>query len=261
MIKHIKIINNRKSLLCTLWGPKEIKLSENVNIIFSPNGTGKSVMLKGLAYFTSCQKGGWSTGLDPLEAKLEVFSPMEIDYVKLKNKKSKIGAMNIDWDGTPTYYSKAMLDDSSQNMQNALFGMNQEMSLEDAIVMHKQNLSQGQTTITHLNNIFQSTLPDITLEKHTESNNIWQKAGRILSDYVKTLPRDGKPTILLDEPDRSFDFINQRFFWENVNKLAEKFQLIITTHSMFVLTDIAKDFNIIEITPGYYKKAKEIIKV
>jgi hypothetical protein len=58
----------------------------------------------------------------------------------------------------------------------------------------------------------------------------------LLADYVAKLSGDGKPTILIDELDAHFDFDNLYIFWsDSINKLVEKYQVIIVTHNPFFI--------------------------
>ena len=49
----------------------------------------------------------------------------------------------------------------------------------------------------------------------------------IVADYIMTLPRDGKPTLLIDEIDGVLDFDNLYKFWKvSINELVKKFQIM-----------------------------------
>lgn len=77
-------------------------------------------------------------------------------------------------------------------------------------------------------------------------------------DYIKSLPRNGKITLLLDEPEKALSIPKQIELFDVMMKLSDHFQIILATHSPFILE--YKKANLIDITPGYVKNVKQIIK-
>jgi len=72
------------------------------------------------------------------------------------------------------------------------------------------------------------------------------------------LPRDGKITLLLDEPEKSLSIPKQIELFDVLFKLSDHFQIIMATHSPFILH--YKKINLIDFTPGYAKECRTIIK-
>ena len=260
MIKSVNIPYGKDSITYKLWGKKEIEFTDGINILFAPNGTGKSVMLKNIAHYTSCDDGGWTQGLTPFKAKMGNEIPTDYLEVKNNHNHNSLGRIDIDWDGVAVYYSLAAQKDGSSNLFDVLNGMNNEFDIEDIITAKYHAISEGQRSIMFLNKILESKFPDISKPSNQDGNDTWRKYGTILSNYVKTLPRNGKPTLLLDEPDKSMDFINQRVFWEYIHRLAERFQVIIASHSYFITTDLVKEHNIIQIKKDYLSESRKALQ-
>jgi predicted ATPase len=77
-------------------------------------------------------------------------------------------------------------------------------------------------------------------------------------NYLMSLPRNGKITLLFDEPEKSLSIPKQIELFRVLTQLADHFQIIIATHSAFILD--FKKVNLIDFTPGYSKLVKDAIK-
>ena len=266
MIKSIGIPKKKDSLIYDLWETSKIELTDGINVIFAPNGSGKSVMLKNIAYYAACQEGGWSKGFTPLSIGGNLLDDLKAyyknnDYKKLLNKKSTLGEIDLEWDGVACYFSLAAQKDTRTNMYEVMNQLSDEISFKDAVRLQMSHLSEGQRSISFITQMLEKKVPDLTIPINEQANDSWVAAGKILSDYVTGLSRDGKPTLILDEPDKSMDFPNQRYFWSEIKNLVNNYQLIIASHSYFVTTDLVKDYNIIEIKKDYLQEAKLALKV
>jgi hypothetical protein len=70
------------------------------------------------------------------------------------------------------------------------------------------------------------------------------------------LPRNDRPTLLLDEVDNHVGFAGQAILWQNIiPRLSKKYQLILSTHSIFPLLlrrdNPSRHDKIVELTSGY----------
>jgi predicted ATPase len=70
------------------------------------------------------------------------------------------------------------------------------------------------------------------------------------------LKRHDRPALLLDEVDNHVGFAGQAILWQNlIPKLSKKYQLILSTHSIFPLLlrrdNPSRQDKLIELTPGY----------
>jgi predicted ATPase len=77
-------------------------------------------------------------------------------------------------------------------------------------------------------------------------------------DYFRSLPRNQKVTLLLDEPERALSVPKQMEMFKLLERMSEEYQIIIATHSPFVLFNINANF--INLEEGYDKKCINIFK-
>jgi predicted ATPase len=86
-------------------------------------------------------------------------------------------------------------------------------------------------------------------------------------EYIKILrtnakkfnmPDTGKMTLLFDEPEKALALPKQLELFDTLNKLSEHFQVIIATHSPFIL--YFKDANIIDLENGYADECRDLIE-
>jgi len=161
-------------------GKKEILFNGWTNVLFGPNGSGKTTILRTLAMMSGCGRGGWSDGCNP----------EELSYsVTLKN------------DGKPVFYQ-----DCYQNSEDSFIDTSY-------LETHAHLRSSGEKRIGLVNE----------LVDYIENRFLTYK-----------LQRDDRPTLLLDEVDNHIGFAGQAILWGEIfPKLSKKFQLIISTHSIF----------------------------
>jgi len=67
-----------------------------------------------------------------------------------------------------------------------------------------------------------------------------------------------KITLLLDEPEKALSIPKQIELFDVLIKLSEHFQIIMATHSPFILE--YKKANLIDFTPGYAAECRKLIK-
>ena len=75
--------------------------------------------------------------------------------------------------------------------------------------------------------------------------------------YIQSLPRNGKITLLFDEPEKALALPKQFELFKTLKTLSEHFQVIIATHSPFVL--FFEGANIIDMNPGYANLCRKLI--
>ncbi|TVQ96026.1 MAG: ATP-binding cassette domain-containing protein [Spirochaetaceae bacterium] len=167
-----------------LWaiGRKRITFGDRVNVLFGPNGSGKTTIIKTLATITGCGEGGWSDGGAPGEL------PFKAAW---------------QWDGRPVFYQ-----DCYTHSEQSFIGV-------DYLEQNAHLRSSGEKRIGLINE----------LVNHIEDRFLTYK-----------LPRTERPTLLLDEVDNHVGLAAQSLFWSDIiAPLSKKYQLIISTHSIFPL--------------------------
>lgn len=236
-----------------------------LNILFGPNGCGKSTTLKIAAAYCGCTSG-WS-GFHPPHAlfgfsfgKKKGIQTLPESFHRLSPGGCKA---TLEWDGTPTLFSDPGVTDATMwheffyDKKDSPDGMT---GIDDQASVIWGKPSAGQLRLSKLQNYYKalSNPPIISKLPNVHYNSTWMGAYQKMVDYVNSLSKVGPVTLLLDEPERSLSIENQMLFWKRfIPKVSKDFQVVIATHSVFSLTHEA---NWIEFEPGYLNKSREAIK-
>lgn len=266
MISSATLTGGYASELPCLKG-KTFEFSKGLNVLFSPNGTGKSTLLSIMGAYCGInhKSGGWSKAPQPLDlggSRDKVKFPDS--FMHLSPHKC---TANIAWDGTPTFINNSATDNLAKHM--GYFIDEPSMSPDGLITnMHEQMnamhsiASQGQSRMNKLNQMFgmiDKHVPDITVNPFGKANDVWSNTGMAFVEYVKSLNPTGRITVLLDEPDKSLSLEMQFFIWHMAfPKISVDRQLIIATHCPLALS--VASANIIDLQEGYIDTAKTILK-
>lgn len=236
-------------------GKKSFKFTKGLNVLFGPNGCGKTTLLN-IAGAYSGTEAGWSRFSEPSYSKKapypEAFSEKAPGKVKAK----------VEWDGTASFLMSpktgdpagGQIDDSQDGLMD--FGM--------VVGEMMAKVSSGQSRIIRINKLQEvlKKIPDLTRKpsNYEHVNETWQEAMDKFGKYVKTLPREGPPTVLLDEVDVSLSIPLQKMFWlQAMPNLAKKFQVVIATHCPFALAH-RKMEGFVELEPGYVAASMQAVE-
>lgn len=218
MIKSVKIVGGVLKDLGKF--PEKIVFSEGVNIIFSPNGSGKSIFLKSLSHRFP------TTYPTPLN-----YPGMgQYDWNDYISK--DINQLEVDYDGGIVhYFDNFSIQDSHGNFQKAQYG---EGDFSEAIQTILQKPSSGQKIIKFVDSL--ADLPTRVQFPKRHGNDAWERAQQNFIEFYKQFPSDSRPTILLDELDASLDPDHGLMFLDSVlATLSQEFQVICVTHNPLVL--------------------------
>lgn len=257
MIKSLQFLNG----FPTQWkhvGNRVFNFTDGLNVVFGENGVGKSVIGRTIAAYCGIDKGGWTRISEP--AKLASKLQSQFPWIYRQYTPNHLDA-KVEWDGTPTFYYDSELMGKNdmtwffQNASQSSDGITTESEQMDIIASKP---SSGQYRIHKINKIMQliknppnlTTIPpDIITDKEYAQLEI---------NYIKGLSRNGKMTLLLDEPERGLVLPRQLELLNVFQTLANHFQVIVISHSPFVLFN--KGVNVIDMVEGYAKTCKDLIK-
>ena len=255
MIGGIKIINGFFTELPGFHPNQIFEFTDGLNVLYGPNGCGKSSVLKMLKAYSGIpnDKGGWTRVSDSIALGTQSASHFPYAYREYSPGQSDCAVL---WDGSPTFYNegdvktdqwawfthKEILSEDGMTSENELFDN-----------MHERP-SSGQYRMKKINKLFNllGNPPNIL----DASNKTDAQLAEI--SYFKTLPRNGKTTILLDEPERALSLPKQLELFKLLEEKSKDYQIIIATHSPFVLWNLnAKMF---DMQTGYMDECVNIFK-
>ena len=219
-------------------GRRRHRFGDRINVLFGPNGGGKTTMLHTLAVATGCGAGGWSgSDGEPMNGGTEAVPHGNETHDRGKPEDRGGPAersdgkavttleyrVTLEWDGRPVFYQ-----DCYTHSEESFIGSGY---LESREMLR----STGERRIGLINELI-DYLED-----------------RFLTYKLKPSER---PTLLLDEVDNHIGFAGQAVLWKDIfPRLSKKYQLIISTHSIFpILLQKERTFRkdiIIELNPRY----------
>ncbi|MFW5690146.1 MAG: AAA family ATPase, partial [Spirochaetota bacterium] len=201
-------------------GTRRIELNPRLNVLYGPNGSGKSTILRALATATGCASGGWS--LDPDAVGYDPGGEAWTNERSVEIAPPPFAA-TVKWDGLPVFFQ-----DCYANSEESFLG-------GDYLDRHAHLRSTGEKRIGLVNELI-----------------------NFIEDRFPTyrLPRAARPTILLDEVDNHIGAAAQSVFWEEiVAELCKKYQLVISSHSLFPIllqrNNSLRQDTVLVLEPGY----------
>ena len=257
MIESVKITSGYAKSLSALKG--RIAFSPGLNILFGPNGCGKTSLIKIAGAYCGC-KAGWSCFVDANNVPFgEKDKPLAYPALFRKLSPGECDA-DVAWDGTPSFLYLAETNDQMPlSFASEDLSPDGLMSDVEAISFRFSKPSSGQQRVAFLNLLIEAVRKPPCLTDCEELakrkghsfkgiNDVWQGMISSFAKYVKKLPAKGPMTILLDEPDRNLSIPYQITLWKALPRMAEKLQVIVATHSPFALFC---DANFVEMEKGY----------
>jgi len=231
-------------------GRKKLAFKPGLNILFGPNGCGKSTVIKMLARTMCAEQGGFSCITQgAISENVDMFD---------KRSTHKVG-LKIAHDGQPVVYC----DPRSRIglMGGSLDEDFVQQGLAECIVLPKR--SQGQAVLSRVSgalNILAGEAPfPAAVEAQVDRkyvNDVW---GRALGTVEKAMAASidkGQPTILLDEPEANFSLVWQSRLWRRLasSEAAQRCQIIVASHSAFALG--IEHANYIDFEPGFREEVE-----
>lgn len=252
--------------------------SNKINLIFGPNASGKTTILKALGGIAGTTDG-YAQLLPPLDVR-DFGEKASIDTFKRKLQKMMRNSAIIDWDGTPIYYDN-FANKKSYGQLGDLGGsvLGDDIGIELQYIMSKDQISQGQNSIYLMSRLFDIAKQNLSYKdifskyvnddgtyKPMNINDVWQEAYKAQLDYYLGFENSFKKlpgTFLFDELDKSLDIINIYYLYNEILPTFVKntgVQIIIISHSPLVLSEKIRNnemYNIISIDEDYTKECLE----
>ena len=250
-----------------------------INVIFGPNASGKTTILKALAG-NAGTTDGYPTLLSPLDCRGWGEESTTENFKKTLTKKMGNSAI-IEWDGVPVYY------DNFANRRSHSVGdlcgsvLGDDLGTEIQYILSKNTISGGQNSMYLMNRLFNIAKQKVSFidifkdyvnedgsYKKIKYNDVWVEAYKCQLDYYMGFENSMKQlpgTFLFDEIDKSLDITNVYSLYTNVLPELIKetgVQIIIISHSPIVLSDKIRNndmYNIISIDEEYTKECIEVI--
>ena len=252
---------------------RTFEFEAGLTVLFGQNASGKSTMLKLMAGYSGCQRPGWTTYSEDYEPFKKYCHPREPNPPFPERFAVYLGGLRaeVQWDGTPTYYSRGLPSQGQASFDEALERGGDEA--DDYMRRMMSPGSSGQEQILWVNDRLEQTIAkpptiardatfyvygrgmvDPKTREHWGTD--WSQGIEQFVDYVDSLPRTGPVTVLLDEPDTRLSLPNQEKLWRLfLPRIAEGRQIIVASHSPFAL----RAPRIIDLDSGYSDRCRQAL--
>jgi len=265
MIKSLTIFKSTKGFTRKLYhhNNKDVtfEFSPDINIITGRNGSGKSILLKIIKTHCCIDDSTYPTMVHPVNIRKGFFENdyyTILEYINKKLKNYKFPKSKLEWDGniihylTPEYFSPSNMWDKLDSPYK--FDNKELYGIGDVILNFIDNKSKGENVIQLLNKI--NNLNIQYNEPLKDVNDVWQKADNIFQNWLNSFSKEGKPTLLIDELDTNLDLDNQKYYWDYIQYLTKKWQVIVISHSIFAFKK--ENVNHIRLNEEYFNKIKKL---
>lgn len=251
---------------------------KKVNILFGPNASGKTTILRAIAGAAIIKDCGFTCELTPRDCDWNTKS-LNINKIIAKIARN---TANVDWDGEPLYY---YTPSAMSNPMFSTFGVMSDMvfggDVMSEVTYHisKGKASGGQMAAFMFNKIYSicaqpKSLSSIVaklqtaIDKHSV-NDFWANIYKCELDYLKTKKKydvESPITLLLDEIDDGLDITTTSLLYDKILPQILKTcnnQIILISHNPLVLSKTISDrvcYNLISLDEDYTNAAREILK-
>jgi predicted ATPase len=232
--------------------PRVLVFKPGLNILWGRNGAGKTSITKVLARLFHCEQGSQPVVTKESLSELTAAGGYGSETIKLEEgievKHDGQGVRHFD----PGHAVGLTAGGAAFDWD---FG---DEGFENVMVKG----SAGQTTMRRfdriLNEIITGEVPEVQWRmKREHVNSLWQERIDLAACFLKKNSKKGQPTILLDEPERSYDLEAQVGMWRVLRSYAAEVQFIVSSHSLFALN--IPEAAYIELSPGYKAIAEKAL--
>ncbi len=232
--------------------PRAFEFKPGINVLWGRNGSGKTTLTKVLARLFHCEQG--NQPLVTQESLTELAGGRVMDDVDVK-KGLKIthdgqGVRHFDPGHAVGLIGGAAAFDwtfGDEGIANAMF-----------------KGSAGQTTMFRfdrlVNEIAAGVVPEVDWKfPRDKVSGRWKDRVELAAHFLSGNADKGQPTILLDEPERSYDLNAQVGVWRFLRAFSDEVQFIVASHSLFALK--IPDAHYIELSPRYLAGSEAVLGI
>ena len=232
---------------------KAFDFHPGLNILWGPNGCGKTTLLICLARILHCEQSGipriTETSIRNLLDRNQFGGNEVINDV--------LSSFKLDFDGQPVHFFNPS---STPGLAHGGAAIDDDFFNAETIGGFMAKRSSGQGVVANLGRVLKSvvSLPSVTSSMDPDRvNDLWSPRIRRSLEYVNSANIElGQRTILLDEPDRSLDLLHALELWDLMaNEWSAKMQIIVATHNPLVFG--IKGVHIIDLHDGYYRSCRD----
>lgn len=234
---------------------KALSFKPGLNILFGPNGCGKSTVLNILGKTMVATQGGLSVVTEAaVHETVDMLAALPSPRSGARKPMADKIGLKVAHDGQPVLYCDPR---KTVGLQGGSF--DDDFFLEGvAEITQNRAKSHGMASANRTNAalgaldgklLFPKEVVHTLKKEHV--NDTWCKALDLVHARMTPSIEKGQPTVLLDEPEANFSLVWQAKLWDFLAqpKVAKNFQVIVATHSPFALG--IEGANYIEFQPGY----------
>lgn len=221
-------------------GRKALSFKPGLNVLFGPNGCGKTTALQMLARTMVATQGGVSVITEAsVQDGVDMMRSLGCRRGGKAQMASKVG-LDVAHDGQPVVFCDPR---ASVGLIGGAFD-DDFMQAGITEMMGNRRRSHGQAAAARSNVALGVLMGKLQFPKEVvrrvsreRVNNVWCEALDVLEAQMKPSIERGQPSVLLDEPEANFSLVWQARLWELLAQptIAESFQVIVATHSSFAL--------------------------